>query len=64
MHNFFVYPSSYLVIIAWAASGFMAQPTFASFMVHFVIAPILLVAANYMAHWEGRREVRQDRSAQ
>jgi len=55
VHNFFAYSSTYLVLVAWGASGFMAQPSFASFIVHFFVAPVMLILALQMAHWEGRR---------
>lgn len=59
MHNFFAYPSTYLVLVVWGASGFMAQPTLASFVVHFMIAPVFLFLALQMAHWEGRKNPKE-----
>ncbi len=55
MHPFHRYPSSYLALVTWGATGFMAQPTFASFVVHFLFVPLLLGAILWLAHWEGRR---------
>jgi hypothetical protein len=59
IHRFHAYPSSYLALVVWGAAGFMAQPTIASFAVHFVLLPILLLAILWLAHWEGRRETKQ-----
>lgn len=56
IHPFHSYPSSYLALIVWGAAGFMAQPTIASFAVHFILLPILLLVILWLAHWEGRRE--------
>lgn len=55
MHPFHRYPSSYLALVVWGATGFMAQPTVASFAVHFVLVPIMLIAVLWLAHWEGQR---------
>jgi hypothetical protein len=58
MHRFHAYPSSYLAAIVWGAAGFMGQPTFASFMVHFAILPCMLLLILWLAHWEGRNEAK------
>ncbi len=42
-----------LALITWGAAGFMAQPTIASFAVHFIFVPIALMAMLWLAHWEG-----------
>ena len=57
LHPFHTYPSSYLALVVWGAAGFMAQPTFASFLVHFTIVPAFLYFCLWLAHWEGRREI-------
>lgn len=54
MHPFHQYPSTYLAALVWGATGFMGQPTFASFLVHFCIVPIILLVILWLAHWEGR----------
>ena len=56
IHPFHSYPSSYVALVVWGATGFMAQPTIASFVVHFALAPILLLVLLWLAHWDGRRE--------
>lgn len=56
MHKFWTYPSTYIIFVVWGVMGFMAQPTIASFFVHFLIAPPVLLLAQYLAHWEGRHE--------
>ncbi len=56
MHRFWSYPSTWLIFAVWGTMGFMAQPTLASFVVHFLIAPPLLLAGQWLAHWEGRHE--------
>lgn len=58
MHKFWAYPSTYVALFVWGATGFMAQPSVASFLVHFLIAPVLLVLALWLAHWEGRSGAR------
>jgi hypothetical protein len=57
MHKFWAYPSSYVGMTVWGAAGFMAQPTFASFIVHFTVLPVLLFGALWLAHREGLRLV-------
>lgn len=44
-----------LAIIAWCMAAFMAQPTIASFLVHFLCLPAVLGLMIVVAHWEGRR---------
>jgi hypothetical protein len=55
-HPFHTYPSSYIALVIWASAGFMAQPTIASFIVHFFFLPLLLLTVLWLAHWEGQRE--------
>lgn len=61
IHPFHTYPSSYLALVIWGAAGFMAQPTIASFLVHFFGIPALLYLCLWLAHWEGRNDVVSDR---
>jgi hypothetical protein len=56
-HPFHTYPSTYVALIVWGSTGFMATPTFASFMVHFFMVPAVLLLTLWLAHWEGRSEV-------
>lgn len=56
MHPFHTYPSTYLAAAVWGCTGFMGQPTFASFLVHFFFVPALLFLVLWLAHWEGRKE--------
>jgi len=56
MHPFHAYPSTYLAAGIWGATGFMGQPTFASFIVHFLFVPFLLLLTLWIAHYEGRKE--------
>ena len=58
IHPFHTYPSSYIALVVWGAAGFMAQPTFASFLVHFIVVPVLLYSCLWLAHWEGRKEIK------
>lgn len=55
MHSFHNYPSTYLAAVIWCVTGFMGQPTFASFIVHFLFVPALLLLMLWLAHWEGRK---------
>lgn len=52
-------PSTYVAFVAWGSAGFMAQPTLASFAVHFAVTPLLLLAVIWLAHVEGRKNGRQ-----
>lgn len=36
----------------WGTAAFMAQPTVASFVAHFVLLPLLIVATLWIAHHE------------
>lgn len=55
MHKFWLkHPSTYVALAAWGATGFMAQPTFASLIVHIVVTPVLLVGVIWLARHEGR----------
>lgn len=47
--------STYLALGVWGATGFMAQPTLASLVVHMVVSPLLLAATIFVAHHESRR---------
>lgn len=49
-------PSTYVGLAAWGATGFMAQPSMASFLVHFIIAPVLIGATIWLAHWEATKD--------
>jgi len=53
MHPFHHYPSTYLAALSWGSMGFMAQPTFASLLVHLTNLVILALII-WLAHWEGR----------
>lgn len=55
IHPFHRYPSTYMALVVWGTAGFMGQPTFASFLVHFLIMPVVLAAMLWLAHWEGRK---------
>jgi hypothetical protein len=59
-HNFLKYPSSYLIILLWGTMGFGFQPSFGAFIVHFIIAPAIMLLGQALAHWEGRREGKAD----
>lgn len=48
-------PSTYLALVTWGASGFMASPTLASGVYHAVVVPICLAAVIWFAHHEGRK---------
>jgi hypothetical protein len=50
--------STYLALGVWGATGFMAQPTLASLVVHMLVSPILLGATIFAAHYEGRHDNR------
>jgi len=54
--NFHTKPSVYLALVVWGATGFMAQPSFASFVVHLFIVPVLLFLVIWLAHYEARKE--------
>lgn len=56
MHKFWTYPSSYLALALWGASGFGYQPTFGAFLVHFFITAPLMLLVLWVAHYEGRKE--------
>ena len=55
--RFHTYPSTYIGIVIWVSSGFMSQPTFASFIVHFLMIPPLLLCLIWMARWEAKRDL-------
>lgn len=48
------HPSTYLALATWGATGFMAQPTVASAVVHLFISPLMLVGVIWLARHEGR----------
>lgn len=54
--TFHTKPSIYLAFAVWGATGFMAQPSFASFIVHLFIVPVLLGLIIWLAHWEAIKE--------
>ena len=58
--NIMRYPSTYLALVVWGTTGFMAQPTFASFIVHFLAVPVALACTIVISHWEGRRDCELD----
>lgn len=45
--------STYAALVVWGAAGFMAQPTLASFAVHFFGLPLGLLVVIWLAHSEG-----------
>jgi hypothetical protein len=51
-HPFGHYPSSYLGVVSWCVTGFMAQPTLASLVVHIVNAGFI-AGMLWLAHHEG-----------
>lgn len=53
LSKFWAYPSSYVILIVWGSSGFGYQPGFATFILHFIIMPIILLLALSLAHHEG-----------
>jgi hypothetical protein len=59
LHPFHHYPSTYLALVVWGAAGFMAQPTIASFVVHFLGIPLGLALILWIAHYEGRSSARE-----
>jgi hypothetical protein len=54
MHKFWAYPSSYVILLLWGAAGFGYQPSFGAFLVHFIVTPVLMLAALWLAHHEGK----------
>lgn len=48
-------PTTWIAVVIWMCSAFMSQPTFASFLVHFILIPPLLLCLVWMARWEVRR---------
>jgi hypothetical protein len=46
--------STYMAFATWGATGFMAQPTLASGVVHLFLTPVMLVGVIGLAHHEGR----------
>jgi hypothetical protein len=56
MHEFWAYPSSYAIVILWGMEGFGFQPTFGAFIVHFILAPAVMLGALWLAHNEGRKQ--------
>ncbi len=51
-------PSTYVGILLWGVVAFGIQPTFGSFVVHFGITPVVIVALIALCHWEGRNQVK------
>lgn len=60
IHKFWAYPSSYVILVLWGTNGFGFQPSFAAFLVHFLLAPALMFGALWLAHHEGRVEGRKE----
>ena len=56
VHKFWAYPSSYVILVLWGTAGFGYTPSFAAFMVHFLLTPVLMFGALWLAHHEGRKE--------
>jgi hypothetical protein len=48
--------STYAAFALWGSSAFTAQPTIASFVVHFGVCPVLLILVIFFAHNEGKRK--------
>lgn len=48
-------PSVLLAFAVWGTTGFMAQPTFSSLMIHLFIVPALLALIIWLAHWEAHK---------
>lgn len=46
--------STYGAFGIWGSTGFMAQPTFASLVVHIALVPALLALTLWLAHHEGK----------
>ena len=46
--------STYATLVTWGAAGFMAQPSVASFVVHFTVIPAMVGVTIYLARKEGR----------
>lgn len=55
MHQFWAYPSSYVILVLWGTAGFGYQPTFGTFLVHFLLTPALMLIALWLAHHEGKK---------
>lgn len=53
LSRFWAYPSSYVILLVWGASGFGYQPGFSTFILHFIIMPAILLLALSLAHHEG-----------
>jgi hypothetical protein len=60
MHKFWEYPSTYIIFILWGMGGFGYQPGFATFVLHFIMMPALYLLGQYIAHWEGRKQEREE----
>lgn len=60
VHPFHMFPSSALALALWGITGFMAQPTLASVMIHLLMVPVLLMLMLWLAHWEGRHHIGED----
>lgn len=50
-------PSTWAGLLLWGMIGFGVQPTFGSFVVHFLLTPFAIVGVIAIAHWEGRGQV-------
>lgn len=44
--------STYGAFAIWGTAAFMAQPTLASFVAHFIILPLLIGGTLWLAHHE------------
>lgn len=56
MTKIFNHSSTYAAMTAWGISGFVGQPTFGSFVVHFGILPFALAITIWAAHREAPHE--------
>lgn len=54
-HKFWLkHPSTYTAFAIWGATGFMAQPTLASGVVHLILVPPMLFLNNWLSRREGQ----------
>ena len=44
--------STYAALCVWGVTGFMAQPSLASMIVHLIVSPLMLAATIMIAHRE------------
>lgn len=58
MRKFWARPSSYVILVLWGTTSFGYIPTFAAFLVHFIITPLIMVLVIYLARQEAKQEER------